>query len=122
MEGASLALMSGNTNLALDLTGEFERLVGNRHRALADPSMFEKFQVLRAGHLHGYDAAATVAKAGLERYRDKHPYFFVNLLAANAWLERSFLGGHSAETEEALKLLGRAPGKLALLRAQGFLD
>jgi len=122
MEGASLALMSGNTNLALDLTGEVERLVGNRHRALADPSMFEKLQVFRAGHLHGYDAAAAIARAGLKRYQSRHPYSFLNLLAANAWVERTFLGGHSAETREGLKLLDRAPGKLALLRAQGFLD
>jgi len=121
LESVSLALMSGNSALALDLMGELETLAGSRHRALADPSMFEKFRVYRAGHFMGHDEASAIAKAGMDRYRDRHPYYFLNMLAANAWVERTFLGAYSRQTVEELVLFDRAPGKRAMLIAQGFL-
>ena len=48
--------------------------------------------------------------------------YYLDALAVTAWLERRSAGRHSSETLSELQELGkRAPGKYALLVAQGFL-
>lgn len=121
LESVGLALMSGNAALAVELVGEAEQLVGNRQRALYDSSMYEKFQVLRAGLINGQAAATEIARAAMERYRQRHPLYFLNVLAAMAWVERTFSGSYSEQTRTDLSLFSKAPGKLALVKAQGFL-
>lgn len=114
--------MWGNTDHALDLIAELEVMVGNRHMALNDPSIYVKLRSFRAAYISGPQMAHDIACAAARIYQNRNPYCWLNVLAAKAWVERTFLGGHSAETQEELKLLGRAPGKFALLRAQGFLE
>ena len=121
MENVTLALVTGNSPLALDLIEELERLVGSRQRALGDASAYEKFRVFRAAYTSGPAMARGIAKAAMERYSSKHPYYFLNVLAALAWVEETMFGGQSPETLEGLKLFDKAPGKFALLKAQGFL-
>jgi DNA-binding SARP family transcriptional activator/tetratricopeptide (TPR) repeat protein len=121
LESTSMALMLGNTDHALELIGQVEALFGDRPRPVTDASMYEKFRVFRAGLTSGYQAASAIAEAGIDRYRDRHPYYFLNMLAAKAWVERTFLGTCSPETSEGLTMFDLVPGKRAMLTAQGFL-
>jgi len=121
LESAGLALMAQNTGWALDLIEEAETLVGNKQDALQDSSMYEKFRVLRAGYTVGHRAASDLAQVGLSKYRDKHPFYYLNMLAAEAWVERTFTGTYTSETREGMALFERAPGKLAMVRGQGFI-
>jgi hypothetical protein len=121
LESASLALMLGNVSLALDLVEEIESVCGNRERPILDSSLYEKLKVFKAGHTKGREAAFLQAREAVEKYRGRHPYYFVNAIAAMAWVERTFMGAQTAETERELALLEHVPGKRALLKAQGFL-
>lgn len=121
LECASLALMLGNAAHALDLMEGIENLRGQRERPLIDSSLYEKLRIFRVGHAKGGEAALLLAKRALEKYRGRHPYYFINAVAAMAWVERTFMGTQTTETERDLTLLDAVPGKRAVLKAQGFL-
>jgi hypothetical protein len=84
--------MLGNIRLALDLIEEIENACGHRERPILDSSLYEKLKVFKAGHTNGREAAFLQAKEGVEKYRGRHPYYFINALAAMAWVERTFTG------------------------------
>jgi DNA-binding SARP family transcriptional activator/tetratricopeptide (TPR) repeat protein len=122
LESASFALMLGNVALALGLVEEIEGACGHKERPILDSSLYEKLKVFRAGHTKGRAAAFSLASEAIEKYRDRHPYYFVNAIAAMAWVERTFDGAQTVETDHQLTILDCVPGKKALLRAQGFLQ
>ena len=121
LESASMALMFGNVSLALDLTAEVEKLCGGIERPLLDSSLYEKLRIMRVGHTKGRDAAFELAHHAIEKYRGRHPYYFINAIAAMAWVEQTFMGGYTESTRKELAILQSVPGKRASLTAQGFL-
>ena len=124
LESASFALISGNVVQALHLVGSAEHASQGKETAFSDPSMFAKYRVFRLAHVAGDEAAWPIALAAKNRFRDRHPFYYLTALAATAWLERRQRGTYTRETAHELEsfyTLG-APGRRALLRAQGFLD
>jgi DNA-binding SARP family transcriptional activator len=124
LEGASLALMGGNTRLALEYVGEAERLAQGNDRAAHDASALLKFRVLRITHEHGPDRALAVAEEAKSWFRGRHQLYYYNVLAASAWAERLAKGRYSPETTRELEAFEKLPiqGKKAMLLAQGFLE
>ena len=58
------------------------------------------------------------------RYRDRHPFYYLDAVACSAWLDKLSMGRYSDETRRELELfetLG-AGGLRAIHVAQGFLD
>jgi len=120
---ASVALMTGNTSLALDLTADAERVATGKERAVPNRGPFDKFKIFRAAHLFGLEIAAGLANQARDRYRDRHPLFYLDAVAASAWVERRRAGRYHPETEKELQLFEEwgANGKRAVSVAQGFL-
>ena len=123
LESAGFALILGNTELALNLIEDAERRVQGQDLILYDVGVFERLRAFRAVHREGLDAGWEVVQAAVERFRGKHPLYYMNVLPAKAWLEAKMRGHYSKETEEGLKLLAEydLEGKRALWIAQGFL-
>jgi tetratricopeptide (TPR) repeat protein len=123
LESASFALMCGNAGEALKLIASAQSVAEGKERAFSDTSMFMKYKVFRIAHLTGNEAAWPIATEALERFRDRHPLYYLNALGVVAWLERRECGRHTAETERELELFEKlgAIGRKALLVAQGFL-
>ena len=119
----SLAIVTGNTALALDLMATAERLASGKESAVSNRGPFDKLKVFRAAHVSDFEVAAKLATEARERYRGRHPLFYLDALAASAWVERSRGGRFDREVEQGLQLLEEwgARGKRALLIAQGFL-
>ena len=112
----------GNLSLALELIGEAETAATGGERVVSNAGPFDKLRVFRAAHIRGPDPAAAIAREACAKYKDRHPMYYLDALAVTAWLERRSAGRHSSETLSELQELGkRAPGKYALLVAQGFL-
>lgn len=122
-ESANLALMMGNTSIALDLTGSAETSARGRDTAVPEAGTFIKLRAFRVAHLYGVEHARPIIETGLERFRGCHPIFFLELLAAKVWLERQDPGSLSEETRSDLALFDdlQARGLKATLTAQGFL-
>jgi tetratricopeptide (TPR) repeat protein len=122
-EAAAFALIQANTQLALDLIAQLETLVQGREGAFPMPGSFWKLRLFRAAHLGKAEEALCSASTIGEGFRAKCPYHFLDLIGLRAWLERRVNGNHSTETDEDLQLFDKlgAPGKKALLAAQGFL-
>jgi DNA-binding SARP family transcriptional activator/tetratricopeptide (TPR) repeat protein len=124
LETAGFALVLGNTELALSLIEEAEHAVQGQELILYDVGVFERYRAFRAAHKEGLDAGWKVVQAAVERFRGKHPLYYVNVLPVKAWLESKMVGHHSKETEEGLDLLNDYDlnGKRTLWIAQGFLS
>jgi tetratricopeptide (TPR) repeat protein len=122
-ESANLALMMDDVSLALNLIGSIEGLATGREGAVPERGMFEKLRVFRAAHLEGYQSASTIAREALQTFRGRHSVYYLEALAASAWVEKRTVGLHTAETEEGLQSFQRlgAHGLKASLTAQGFL-
>ena len=73
--------------------------------------------------MRGLEEAWAMAREAQETY-EKVPLDYASVLAAVACLERRSLGQYSPKTQEELEVLRTygLSGKLALLRAQGFLE
>ena len=73
--------------------------------------------------MRGLEEAWAMAREAQETHQ-KVPLDYASVLAAVAWLERRSLGQYSPKTQEELELFRTygLSGKLALLRAQGFLE
>jgi len=123
VESAGIALMMGNLSLALALLERAEQAGAGRELVMADPGVWAKFRIFRGAHVRGVVEAWAMAREAQETYQNV-PLDYASVLAAVAWLERRSLGQYSPKTQEELELFRTygLSGKLALLRAQGFLE
>jgi len=123
-EGANLALMMGNISLALDLIGSAETSARGRENAISEAAMFTKLRAFKLAHLYGVERAWPIVEVGLAKFRACHPVFFLEVLAAKAWLEKRDSGSLTQDTLSELGLFEKlqARGLRAALTAQGFLS
>ena len=121
-QSACAALMMGNLSLAIDLIGRAEGTARGRERSVPVAGVFAKLRILRAAHVAGPDAALRMSAEALAMFRGRHPLYYLMVLAAASWLEKSSFGHYSSRTEMELTAL-REPavaGLRALQAAQGF--
>ena len=87
------------------------------------PGPYWKLKCFRAAHLGEADDALMVASRVAETLRATCPFYYLDVLAAKAWLERRILGRQTEQTDAELEVFTtlQVPGKRALLTAQGFL-
>jgi hypothetical protein len=124
IERAQIALMMGNTSLALDVIGRIEKIASGRERAVPELGAFEKLRIFRAAHVQGHQEAYRLAVSARETFRARHNVHYMQALAATAWLEARAAGSCSAETEAELSVFAKlgARGLRAAVAAQGFLS
>jgi tetratricopeptide (TPR) repeat protein len=124
LQRADFALKSGNIALALDLIATAEAAAHGRERCMPDMTgLFLRLRVFRAAQTLGPSEGMALAQHALGLFRNRHPAFYLDALAALAFVERLAYGRQSASTEDELRQY-RAfglPGKWADLRAEGFL-
>ena len=122
-ESANLALMMDNVSLALQLIESIESIARGRELAAPEAGMFEKLRIFRAEHVSGNDAASEIASSARDRFKKRNTVYYLEALAATAWLEKRKLGAYARETEEELALFDQvgARGLKAALSGQGFL-
>ena len=82
-----------------------------------------KLDVVRALHEEGPESAWQLALERKRFFENRVPYYYLDALAACAWIEKVCKGSHSSQTEEELGVFEAwgATGKRAMLEAQGFL-
>jgi hypothetical protein len=122
-EMAAFALIEGNIHLALDLIEHLEDIARDREDSVPMPGCYWKLKMFRAAHLGRTDEALHIATVIGDSFRDRCPFFYLDVLAGRAWLERRMYGRQGNQMEEELGLFERAgaSGRKALLTAQGFL-
>jgi len=122
-ESAEFALMDGNLALALQLIETAESLARGRERAVPEGGMLSKLKIFRAEHVSGGEEPFAIAERARQTFKGRHMVYFLEALAATAWLEKRRFGRYSEMTAEALRLFEdtRAYGLRGLLAAQGFL-
>ena len=121
---AAFALEIRDVTLALQLTEAAERVAWGKEQAVPSRGLFDKLRIHRAAHLGGPDAARAMLAESRSRYRDRHPFYYLDAVACSAWLDKLSMGRYSDETRRELELfetLG-AGGLRAIHVAQGFLD
>ena len=123
VEAAAFALMQGNAGLALDFIAQVELLARGREDAFPLPGSYWKLRLYRMAQLGGAQDALALASTVGGRMRVKCPFYYLDVLAARAWLERQVFGRQAdgTTTEMAIFESLEVPGKKALLTAQGFL-
>jgi hypothetical protein len=123
LEAASLALMSHNVGLAVDLIGQMEAVARGREDGVLMPGAYWKMRTFRMAHLgHTDEAWATISTLG-STWRNRAVFHYLDLIAAKAWLEMHSSGELSADTRAELvtfETLGLR-GRKELLTLQGFL-
>ncbi len=124
LQGASSALVNGNTLLALDYVSQAERLARGRERAVQDASTLQKYRVFRAMHERGPEEALSIANEAQNWFRGRNPLYHYNVLVATAWAEKVASGRYSDQTTHELEEFDDQPieGRRALSVAQGFLS
>ncbi|HYK81724.1 MAG TPA: AAA family ATPase [Gemmatimonadales bacterium] len=122
-ESANFALMMENTDLALQHIDSVESIAQGRELAVPEAGMFEKLRILRTAHVSGNDSALRMARRARDRFKQRNVVYYLEALAATAWLEKRKFGCYNTETAEELSLFDRtgACGLKAALVAQGFL-
>src|SRR3989475_11630325 len=122
-QSACVALIMGNLGLALDLISKAEEAAWGKERCVPQAGVFEKLRVFRAAHVIGPGAASRIARDAKAQFCDRDPAYYLDALAAAAWLEKRTVGHYSRETAEELKTFERPAlaGFRSLLVAQGFL-
>jgi len=122
-EAASFALVQRNVALSLDLIGHLESLAQGREDAIPMPGPYWKLKIFRHAHLGKAEEASQMAAAMGDLFRERCPVFYLDILAARAWLERRTTGQLSIGTERELGVFDSVglPGRRALFAAQGFL-
>jgi len=123
-ESANMALVMRNVALALELIQSLEITARGREGAVPEAGMFEKLRLWRLAHIAGVDEALEAAVTSQSKFHDRHPLYFLEVLAAEAWLQRRKYGTVEAETEGKLQLFvdWGATGLKTALTAQGFLE
>ena len=120
---ATLALVQGNSALALDLIGQLEALARGRENAVPVPGSYWKLRIFKEAQIGRLEDAQQLVRKSTALLRDNCPLFYLDILGAKAWLELRAQGHHSPETVRelgAFEAVG-ALGRRALLTAQGFL-
>jgi hypothetical protein len=109
--------------LALQLTEEVESIARDRERPVPEAGMFWKLRILHTEYTAPAERTSEMAKHAQELFRGRHAVYFLETLAAGAWVERRRHGGITNETEKDLELFETwgALGLRASLAAQGFL-
>ena len=122
-ENASTALATGNVPLALSVKQEIDRMTGGFEQLHVQGGLAAKLDVVRAFHNQGPETAWKVALDRKTFFESRVPYYYLDALAAYAWIEKINTGGYSRKTIEELEAFETwgATGKRALLQAQGFL-
>lgn len=122
-ENASTALATGNVPLALSVKQEIDRMTGGFEQLHVQGGLAAKLDVVRAFHNEGPETAWKVALDRKTFFKSRVPYYYLDALAAYAWIEKIYSGGYSGKTIEELEAFETwgATGKRALLQAQGFL-
>ncbi len=122
-EAAAFALMQRNVGLALDIITQVVLLARGREDAFPMPGPYWKLKFYRAAHLGGAENALALASSVGDELRTKCPFYYLDVLAAKAWLERYIFGRQTEQTDAELRVFDtlEVPGKKALLTAQGFL-
>jgi hypothetical protein len=120
---ASFALLTRDVTLALELTEAAQRAAWGKERAVPHAGLFDTLRIHRALHVDGVDSARGLAHQCLEKYRGRHPLYFADIVACNAWLDMKSTGAYSQETKADLKVFEECglDGLRALLVAQGLL-
>src|SRR5207249_6518870 len=85
---ACFALETGDVSLALQLTESAERLAWGKERAVPNAGLFDKLRVYRLVHTSGPDSARPLVLECQQKYRNRHPFFYLDLIACGAWLDR----------------------------------
>ena len=90
---------------------------------MLNAGLFDKLRVYRVVHTSGPDSARPLVLECQQKYRDRHPFFYLDSIACGAWLDRLSLGRYTADSENALSLFDTlgARGLRAILVAQGIL-
>ncbi len=122
-ENAGRALATGNVPLALSVKREIDRMTGGRRQLHIQGGLTTKLDVVRAMHEEGHESAWRLALERKSFFENRAPYYYLDALAACAWLEKTFHGRYSRQIDKELQLFEAwgAIGKKALLEAQGFL-
>ncbi len=123
VEAAAFAIILGNVGLALDTVAQIEALARGREEGFPMPGPYWKLKLYRAAHLGEAEDALRLASTLGESLRVKCPFYYLDVLAAKAWLERQILGRQTGQTDAELEIFKslEVSGKKALLTAQGFL-
>jgi hypothetical protein len=119
-----MALVMRNVTLALELIQSLEMTALGREGAVPEAGMFEKLRLWRLAHTAGVNEALEAAVTSRSKFRDRHPLYFLEVLAVEAWLQKRKHGTVEAETRSELQLFvdWGATGLKTALTAQGFLD
>jgi predicted ATPase/DNA-binding SARP family transcriptional activator len=120
---AAFELIRGNTSLALGLIGEMEAIARDREEAVPIHGAYWKLRILRSAHLGTQEEAERLVTRSTELLRKRCPIQYLDVLGAKSWLENRTFGRNTQETIRELHLFEEygAPGRRALLTAQGFL-
>ena len=120
---AAFALIQGNTALALECIDRLEAVARGREEAVPIPGSYWKLRIFKAAHLGSSEDADRLVRLAVSLFRDSCPLYYLEILAAKAWLEFRTQGLNSSETLKELSLFDEsgAVGRRALLAAQGFL-
>lgn len=123
MVSAAFALIQGNTALALDCVERLEAIARGKEQAIPIPGSYWKLRIFKEAHLGSIEEATRLAEFSTALFRETCPLHYLDVLAAKAWLERRTNGRNRSETLRELRLFDEfeAPGRRALLAAQGFL-
>jgi len=117
------ALETGDVSLALQLIESAERMAWGKERAVPNAGLFDKLRIYKLVHTSGQDSARALVRECQQKYRNRHPFFYLDSVACGAWLDRLSLGGYTAESQSSLELFDKlgAGGLRAILVAQGIL-
>src|SRR5207245_10887708 len=104
---ACFALETGDVTLALQLTESAERLAWGKERAVPNAGLFDKLRVYRVVHTSGPDSARPLVLECQQKYRNRHPFFYLDLIACGDWLDWLYLGRFSPDRSSALVLFDK---------------
>jgi len=121
---SSVALLTGDQTLALDLIERAERLASGKERAVPSPSLFDRLRVFRTAHVVNADAALQLAVDSANKFRGRSPFGYLGALASLCWVTRLSGSGEFNREREELGLFAKlgASGMRDILVAQGFLE
>src|SRR5438093_5388601 len=99
------------------------RISPERKITMLNLGLLSRLKVFHSAHVDNEEAALAMAREALAMFEGKHPLYYLDAIAALAWIERRMFGQVSSEVQRSLEHFERheATGKLMMLRAQGFI-